>query len=456
MKTPALPDHLTPRRVVIVGGGFAGLFAARALRHVPVQVTMVDRTTHHLFQPLLYQCATGILSEGQIAVPLRRVLRRYENVDAVLAEVTDFDVAARRVIALRPTGGPVEIPYDDLIVCAGMRQSYFGHDEYAPFAPGMKTLDDALTIRRRVFGAFEMASTATDPAERRRWLTFALVGAGPTGVELAGQIHEVATLTLRNEYRQIDPSQARVLLFDGGKEPLAPFGPTLSARAAKALTGMGVELHMSSIVTTVDARGLEVKGADGTVERHDAGTVLWTAGVAAPPLADQLAKQTGAEQDRAGRLKVQPDLTLPGYPEISVVGDLMSLDGLPGVAEVAMQSGFYAGHQIKRQVEQRSEKSKPFRYHDLGSAAYISRGRAVVSVGRFRASGLIGWLAWLFIHLAFLTTFRNRLGAVLTWTIAFSRETRRERAVTMTQVIPGQDLYHPQPGSPAARERSRS
>ena len=451
-----LPDHVTPRRVVIVGGGFAGLFAARALRHVPVQVTVVDRTAHHLFQPLLYQCATGILSEGQIAVPLRSVLRRYENVDCVLAEVTDFDVAARRVIGLRPTGRPIEIPYDDLIVGAGMQQSYFGHDEFARFAPGMKTLADALTIRRRVFGAFEMASTATDPAERRRWLTFALVGAGPTGVELAGQIHEVATLTLRNEYRQFDPNETTVLLFDGGKEPLAPFGSKLSARAAKALTGMGVELHMGSIVTAVDARGLEVQGHDGTTQRYDAGTVLWTAGVAAPELSDHLAKRTGAEQDRAGRLEVQPDLTLPGHPEISVVGDLMSLGHLPGVAEVAMQSGFYAGRRIRREVEHRPAGQKPFRYHDLGSAAYISRGRAVVSVGRFRASGLIGWLAWLFIHLAFLTTFRNRLGAVLTWAIAFSRETRRERAVTMAQVVPGQDLYDVEPEPRPARERTRS
>jgi NADH:ubiquinone reductase (H+-translocating) len=248
-----LDDHVTPRRVVIVGGGFAGLFAARAFRHSPVEVTVVDRATHHLFQPLLYQCATGVLSEGQIAVPLRGVLRRYQNVECVLGEVVDFDVEERRVLALRPAGTPLEIPYDDLIVAAGVQQSYFGHDEYQRFAPGMKTLADALTIRRRVFGAFEMAQTATDPAERRRWLTFALVGAGPTGVELAGQIHEVATLTLRDQFRHIDPAEARVLLFDGGTMPLAPFGPKLSARAVKALTGMGVELHMSSIVTSIDA-----------------------------------------------------------------------------------------------------------------------------------------------------------------------------------------------------------
>ena len=451
-----LDDHVRPRRVVIVGGGFAGLFAARAFRHSPVQVTVVDRAAHHLFQPLLYQCATGVLSEGQIAVPLRGVLRRYENVDCVLAEVTDVDVGARRVIGLRPAGAPIEIPYDDLIVAAGVQQSYFGHDEFAQFAPGMKTLSDALTIRRRVFGAFEMAQTASDPAERRRWLTFALVGAGPTGVELAGQIHELATFTLRDQFRGIRPDEATVMLFDGGKVPLAPFGPKLSASATKSLTGMGVELHMGSIVTNVDARGLEAKGPDGTIKRHDAATVLWTAGIAAPALADQLAKSTGAEQDRAGRIKVQPDLTLPGHPEISVAGDMMSLEHLPGVAETAMQTGFYAARRIRHQVEQRTAEQKPFRYHDLGSAAYISRGRAVVSVGRFRASGFLGWLMWLGIHIAFLTGFRNRLGAVLTWAVAFSRESRRERAFTMMQIVPGRDIYQPQPEPAAEPERTRS
>ena len=451
-----LDDHVTPRRVVVVGGGFAGLFAARSLRHTPVQVTVVDRAAHHLFQPLLYQCATGVLSEGQIAVPLRSVLHRYDNVECVLADVVDVDVDARRLLALRPQGVPLEIPYDDLIVAAGVQQSYFGHDEFQQFAPGMKTLADALTIRRRVFGAFEMAQTATEDAERRRWLTFALVGAGPTGVELAGQIHELATLTLRNQFRHIDPGDTRVLLFDGGTMPLAPFGPKLSARAAKALTGMGVELHMGSIVTAVDAQGIEAKGPDGTVTRVEAGTVLWTAGVAAPPLARKLAQATGAEQDRAGRIKVQPDLTLPGHPEISVAGDMMSLDGLPGVAEVAMQTGFYAAHRIKHQVEGRTSKQKPFLYRDLGSAAYISRFRAVISVKRFHASGFVGWLAWLGIHLMFLTSFRNRFSAILTWTLAFSRESRRERAFTMMQIVPGHDVYEPQPDVTTDLQRVRS
>jgi len=453
-------DHVVPRRVVIVGGGFAGLFAARELRHRPVEVTVVDRAAHHLFQPLLYQCATGVLSEGQIAVPLRQLFKRYDNVDCLVAEVTDVDVEAREVVAVRPFGGTIRLPYDDLIVAAGVEQSYFGHDEFAPYAPGMKTLADALVIRRRVFGAFEMAQTATDPAERRRWLTFALVGAGPTGVELAGQIRELATLTLRNEFRRLDPEEARVLLFDAGAMPLAPFGPKLSAKAAKSLAGMGVEMHMHSMVTDVDQDGLVVRDKDGVSTRYEAGNVLWTAGVAAPPLAGMLAKATGAEQDRAGRILVQPDLTIPGHPEISVVGDLMSLDKLPGVAEVAMQSGFHAGKLIKQRVDAGGTAAKPaapFHYRDFGSAAYLSRGRAVISVGRFRASGLIGWFAWLGIHIAFLTTFRNRFGAILTWALAFSRESRRERPFTMQQIVAGADVYQAstlgrgvQPGPAAA------
>ena len=449
-----MDDHIVPRRVVIVGGGFAGLFAARELRNRPVEVTVVDRAAHHLFQPLLYQCATGVLSEGQIAVPLRGLFKRYDNVDCVLAEVTEFDVDAREVVAVRPFGGTIRIPYDHLIVAAGVQQSYFGHDEFAPHAPGMKTLADALVIRRRVFGAFEMAQTATDPAERRRWLTFALVGAGPTGVELAGQIRELATLTLRNEFRRVDPEEARVLLFDAGSQPLAPFGPKLSAKAAASLTKMGVEMHMGSMVTDVDQDGLVVRDKDGVSTRYEAGNVLWTAGVTAPPLAGMLAKVTGAEQDRAGRIVVQPDLTIAGHPEISVVGDLMSLDKLPGVAEVAMQSGFHAGKLIKQRVDaggKASGPAAPFHYRDFGSAAYLSRGRAVISVGRFRASGLLGWFAWLGIHIAFLTSFRNRFGAILTWALAFSRESRRERAFTMQQIVAGKDVYAAPPADAAAR-----
>jgi NADH:ubiquinone reductase (H+-translocating) len=440
-----MPDQAGPRRVVIVGGGFAGLFAARALRRAPVAVTLVDRAQHHLFQPLLYQCATGILSEGKIASPLRDVFKRYRNVECVLAEVTGLDPAARRVTARRPLGEPAEFGYDWLILAAGVQQSYFGHDEYARFAPGMKTIADALAIRSRVFGAFEMAESSADPEERQRWLTFALVGAGPTGVELAGQIREVATKTLRREYRHIEPEQARVLLFDGGSAPLAAFGSKLSALAARDLQKLGVELHMGSVVTAVDSRGLEVKNHDDSLSRHDAGTVLWTAGVEAPPLAEAVATATGAERDRAGRIKVGDDLTIPGHPEIFVLGDLMSAHGLPGMAEVAMQSGLYAARQIRRQAGGRKRPAgdpepdggnaaRPFRYRDLGSAAYISRGRAAVAAGRLHFSGFPGWLAWLFIHIAFLTGFRNRAGAILSWWYAFTRDIRLERTFTSHDV----------------------
>jgi NADH dehydrogenase len=433
-------EEAGPARVVIVGGGFAGLFAARALRRAPVRIVLIDRAEHHLFQPLLYQCATGILSEGKIAAPLRDLLKHYRNAECVLAEVTGIDAGRRRVLAQRPLGGQLEYPYDHLILAAGVRQSYFGHDEYARFAPGMKTIADALEIRRRVFGAFEMAETADDPAERQRWLTFALVGAGPTGVELAGQIREVATRTLRREYRRITPADARVLLFDGGSCPLASFGPKLSALAARDLGKLGVELHMGSMVTGLDAEGLQVRGPGGEQARHAAGTVLWTAGVAAPPLADVVARATGAEPDRCGRLVVGKDLALPGHPEILVTGDLMSLDSLPGVAEVAMQAGLHAGRQVSRSAAGHPAATA-FRYRDLGSAAYISRGRAVVSAGPLHVGGLVGWWAWLVIHIGFLTGFRNRVGAVVSWWFAFTRDLRRERTFTSAEVGALGDVY---------------
>ncbi|MFE2301147.1 NAD(P)/FAD-dependent oxidoreductase [Streptomyces sp. NPDC059445] len=440
-----MEDHVTPRRVVIIGGGFAGLFAARALRRSPVAVTLIDRRAHHLFQPLLYQCAAGILSEGQIAQPLRAVLRRHANVRCLLADATDVDVKGRAVHARRPEGGSLVVPYDDLIVAVGMRQSYFGHDEFAAHAPGMKTLEDALEVRRRIYRAFEMAESATDARDRRHWLTFALVGGGPTGVELAGEIREIAGHTLDREFRTIDPLQARVLLFEGSDQVLAPFGDRLAGRAARALGDLGVELHLGTRVTDLDEQGLTVKERDGTTTRHPARTVLWTAGVEAPPIVAALARATGAEQDRAGRIAVEPDLTLPGHPEIRVVGDVMALDHLPGLAEVAMQSGAYAGRAVRHAVEGRTKEPKPFRYRDLGSAAYISRGRAVVKAGPVHLSGVGGWLAWLFIHIAFLTGFRSRLGAVLSWSVVFASGARRERAFT----VPGTGPAEP-PGVTAA------
>jgi NADH:ubiquinone reductase (H+-translocating) len=422
-----MENHDGRHRVVIIGGGFAGLFAARALRREPVSVTLVDMAPNHVFQPLLYQCATGILSEGKVAFPLRSLLSRHRNVETEMAQVTGFDVAERVVRAVRPNGEPLDLPYDDLIVAAGVQQSYFGHDEFAEHAPGMKTISDALAIRRRVFGAFELAESSSDPAERAAWLTFALVGAGPTGVELAGQIRELATKTLRREYRHIEPKDARVLLFDGGTAPLASFGPKLSARAARALARLGVEQRMQSVVTDIGHGWLEVRDREGKQSRHEAGTVLWTAGVAAPPVARALADATGAPTDKAGRIQVTDELTIAGHPEISVVGDMMSLHGLPGVAEVAMQTGLYAGHQIRRRLAG-EPPAKPFRYRDLGSAAYIARGNAVLSAGPVHVSGFVGWVGWLLIHLGFLTGIRNRLGAIITWWPAFVRDLRRERA----------------------------
>jgi NADH:ubiquinone reductase (H+-translocating) len=441
-----------PPQVVIVGGGFSGLYAARALRDAPCEVTLVDRTAQHVFQPLLYQCATGILSEGQITAPLRRLFRKHHNLECVNAEAVNVDAARRRLICVRPLGEAIEVPYDHLIVAAGLRQSYFGHDEFAEWAPGMKTISDALTIRRRVFGAFEMAETAANPAEQQHWLTFALVGAGPTGVELAGQIRELATKTLRAEFRRVQPEDARVVLFDGGAAPLASFGPQLSRQATRTLRELGVELRMNSIVTCVDGDGLRARAKDGTESRLDAATVLWTAGVEAPRLAAALATAAGAPQDRSGRISVQDNLTITGHPEISVVGDLMTLRKLPGLAEVAMQSGFYAGHRVKRLLTGRGEP-KPFKYHDLGSAAYVSRGRAVVSAGPLHLWGFPGWVAWLFIHIAFLTGYRNRLGAILTWWLTFTRDVRRERAYTTRGVGRVKDLYYPseaEKASPAA------
>jgi NADH dehydrogenase len=299
-----------------------------------------------------------------------------------------------------------------------------------------------------------MAEVATDPIEQERWLTMVIVGAGPTGVELAGQIRELATKTLRREYRHINPGDARVLLFDGGAVPLAPFGPKLSAKAAAALDRLGVEQHMHAIVTQIDGTGLSVRAEDGSVTRYEAGTVLWTAGVAAPPAAAAIAAATGAKQDRAGRIEVGPDLSIPGHPEIMVTGDVMSLNKLPGVAEVAMQTGLYAGRKIAHLARGQSY-DKPFRYRDLGSAAYISRGRAVVSAGRLQFAGFPGWVVWLFIHIGFLTGYRNRFGAMLSWWFAFTRDLRRERTFTTRQVGIMRDVYTgpPAPAAPGAEPR---
>ena len=423
-------------RVVIVGSGFGGLFAAKFLRRAPVDVTLVDRTNHHLFQPLLYQVATGILSEGQVAPATRDVLHRHKNVAVELAEVTGFDLEARQVALDRPDGTEERLPYDSLIVAAGVGQSYFGHDEFSEWAPGMKTLADALAQRARIFSAFEMAELEDDPELRRAWLTFVVVGGGPTGVEIAGQIAELARRALSGKFRRFDGADVRVLLFEGGKEILASFGDELSERGARELQETGCEIHASSIVQHVDADGVEVKGPDGSVQRYAAKTKIWAAGVAASPLAKMLADASGAECDRAGRIQVLPDCTLPGHPEVFAVGDMMALDGLPGVAEVAMQTGIHAARTIKARLDGRTE-STPFKYRDLGSMAAVSRRRAIVSFHGLHISGFLGWLMWLFVHLGFMTGFKNRFTAVVGWGFAFLGQGRAERAIVADISAPG-------------------
>ncbi len=420
-----------PHRVLIVGGGFGGLFAAKFLRRAPVEVTLVDRTNHHTFQPLLYQLATGILSEGAVAPPLREVLRKHRNVAVELADVRSFDLDARTVTAARPLGAPLTFSYDSLIVAAGATGSYFGHDEFCQFAPGMKTVDDALELRARIFGAFEMAELEEDAQKRRRWLTFAVIGAGPTGVEMAGQIAELSRRALKQNFRRIDPASARVLLLDGGEEPLATFGDRLCSIATKEIERTGVELRMRTRVTDVGPEGIVVQGPGGE-ERIECWVKVWAAGVQASPLAAALAEASGAKTDRAGHIEVLPDCTLPGHPEVFVVGDMMALDHLPGVAEVAMQSGMHAARTIKRRVSGNDE-AKPFVYRDLGSMATISRFRAIVSFKGIKVGGFIGWLMWAFVHLTFLTGFKNRGIALFKWLSSFVGSSRDERTITIQQ-----------------------
>jgi NADH dehydrogenase len=419
-------------RVVIVGAGFGGLFATRALRRAPVEITLINGTTYHLFQPLLYQVATGILSEGEIAPPIREVLRRQENVDVRLGTVTKIDPATRIVTVTAP-GLDYTVEYDTLIIAAGSSQSYFGNDQFADFAPGMKSIDDALELRARIFGAFELADLQTDPAAVERFLTFVVVGAGPTGVEMAGQIAELAHRTLPGQYRHIDPRRARVILIDALPAVLNTFGDQLSTRALRQLHLLGVEVELATKVVGVDATGIDVETERGR-ERIESITKMWAAGVAAPPLAIQLARATGAETDRAGRIKVNPDCTVPGHPEIYAVGDMMALDHLPGVAQVAIQSGRHAADQIKRRLAGK-ETGQPFHYFDKGSLATISRFSAVASIGRLRLSGFAGWLVWLAVHLLYLVGFKNRVTAVLHWAVSFLGRGRSERVSTFQQAF---------------------
>ena len=406
-------------RVVILGCGFAGLSAAKALAGKAVRVSVVDRSNHHLFQPLLYQVATAGLNTGDIAAPIRRILRKQRNAEVLLADVVTVDVDGRRVILADGV-----LPYEYLIVAAGASHSYFGHDDWEAVAPGLKSLQDALEIRRRVLLAFEVAERETDESTRRQWMTFVVVGAGATGTELAGTLTEVAAKTLASDFRHIDPKQARVILLEGGPKVLPSYGGDLPEAARRQLQKLGVEVRTDAKVTGVDAEGVSLGE-----ERIEARTVLWAAGVAGSPLGRAL----GAPLDRAGRVMVEPDLTIPGHPEVFVVGDLAHVEQaggklVPGVAPAAMQGGTYAAKSILRRLKGRPVA--PFAYWDKGSLATIGRKAGVAEIGRLRFSGFPAWLAWLCIHLFFLVGFRNRILVMFQWAWSYLSYDRGARLIT--------------------------
>jgi NADH:ubiquinone reductase (H+-translocating) len=422
--------------VVIVGSGFGGLKAAKALKRADVDVTLISKTTSHLFQPLLYQVATGILSEGEIAPTTRLILRRQKNVTVLLGEVEALDLEAQTVSSRLMDMHTVS-PFDSLIVAAGAQQSYFGHDEFATYAPGMKTIDDALELRGRILGAFEAAEVTTDEVERRRRLTFVVVGAGPTGVELAGQIAELAERTLAGAFRTIRPTDCHVILMDAAPAVLPPMGEKLGLMARRRLEKMGVEIQLDAMVTAVDYMGLTVTDKDGTERRIQCACKVWAAGVAASPLGKMLAEQSdGTEVDRAGRVVVEPDLTVKGHPNVFVVGDLMSVPGVPGMAQGAIQGAHYATKTIKRSLKGRDDPAHraPFKYHDKGSMATISRHSAVAQVGKLEFGGYLAWLAWLVLHLFYLVGFKNRFTTVVSWFLAFVGHSRGQMAITSQMI----------------------
>ncbi len=428
MDTAPGPHH----RVVVIGGGFAGLRTVQSLRRTPVAITLIDRRNFHLFQPLLYQVATGSLSPGEIATPLRAIFRRQRNVRVVLGEVTGIDVARRTVAIDREAGGPapaLEIPYDTLVVAAGMHNSYFGHDEWQHAAPALKSLEDALDIRRRILMAFEAAETEPDPERRQEWLRFVVVGGGPTGVELAGQIGEIAADTMRDQFRSFDPASAVVTLVEGAPRILLAFDDAQAAHATRALASLGVTVRTDCMVSNVDATGVDVTH-DGALERIPARTVLWAAGVAAAPLAARLAAAVGVTPDRQGRIPVAADLTVPGHPQIMVIGDLAVVPppGAPGVAPAAMQMGRYAGTSIRTRLA--GATPVPFAYTDKGNLATIGRARAVADLFGMRFHGFLAWWLWLAVHLFYLIGFQNRVLVLVRWSWSFLTRGRGARLIT--------------------------
>ena len=421
-------------KVVVVGGGFGGVNVSKVLAKSDVDVTIIDKTNHHLFQPLLYQVATGILPEGLIAPALRRVVHKQKNTDVVLGEVTDLDLEARTVSAYAPNGTRVTLPYDTLVVAAGATHAYFGHDDWAEFAPGMKTLDDARHLRNHILGAFEMAELAVDPAERRAFLTFVVVGAGPTGVEVVGQIAELAHRVLPGDYRGIDTRDARIVLVEAGPAVLGPFDERLQQYTARKLGQMGVEVRVGTAATAIDRDGITVRN-DAGEERIEARTKVWAAGVQASPLAKVLAAATGAETDRAGRILVEPDCTVPGHPEVFAIGDMVSLNGLPGIAQPALQEGKYVGKVIRARLDGDADVA-PFKYFDKGSMATIGRTHAVAHSGKMNFTGLVAYLMWAFIHVLYLIGWGNRFGTLYSWgrSLWFTKN-RAHRTITLDQAI---------------------
>jgi NADH dehydrogenase len=418
-----LTDPDARARVVIVGGGFGGLQAAKALADAPLQVTLVDRRNHHLFQPLLYQVATAALSPADIAQPIRSVLRGQPNLEVILAVVDSIDVAASEVVL---DEGASRLPYDYLILAAGANHAYFGHDEWAPSAPGLKTLEDALDIRRRILTSFEEAEREPDPARRKALMTFVVVGGGPTGVEMAGAIAEIARFSLARDFRHIDTRDARVILIEAGTELLAAFPDRLSRQALRDLERLGVDVQFGKPVTAIAADAVTV--GDETIP---ANTIIWAAGVQSSPLGRSL----GVELDRAGRVLVNPDLSLPGHPDIFVIGDMASLEDrrgrpLPGVAQVAMQQGAWAAANIVRAIE--GQPAHPFRYRDLGNMATIGRNSAVADIRGLRLTGFVAWLAWAVVHILNLIGFRNRVLVALQWLWSYLTLQRGARLITGT------------------------
>jgi len=420
-------------RVVILGGGFGGLSAAISLKRAPVDVTLVDRCNYHLFQPLLYQVATGALSPANIASPLRDILSRQKNTRVLLGETADIDVANRRAIL---SDGAID--YDTLIIATGSSHQYFNHPEWEEFAPGLKTIEDATDMRRRILLAFEAAERERDPEKLRAWMTFVIVGAGPTGVELAGALGEIANDTLRRDFRNIDPSKARIFLVEGADRVLPTYPPELSAAARRMVERLGVTVSTGAFVTDVRKESVTIRKGDQG-ETHPTRTILWAAGVLASPLGRILATKAGATLDKADRVMVEPDLTVPGHPEIFVIGDLANFSHqtgkpLPGVAQTAIQGGRYAAKAIENRL--RGEKTQPFHYMDKGNLATIGRGFAVADLPGLRLSGLPAWLIWIFIHLFYIIEFQNRLLVFVQWAWFYFTYDRSARLITGKNPLP--------------------